>query len=200
MKQSIARQQSRHRDYTPAALRLPPPKPPVVVKRPVEAVAEAAIALPATPEPLVTERTGIPAPQARPMSRQARRKALRAEAKALRREGVPVESAPPIPEPEAAPVPVPVVAASVPEIAETVAAAIPIAAETEAPLPRSRALVAARPRGIALVARRLRAIFRVKQAYVAPPEKPIATQLRTLRDDLAALQHALDRMIDGVAA
>ncbi len=228
MKQSFARQHSHQSSRTPSVIYLPPPKPPVTAKRVTEPAPEAAIALPDTTEPLVTERTEVEAPYVPRMSRQARRKALRAEAKALRRQGQPVmpvaQPAEPVaeslaqamPEPEVAPAlaaiePAPVITepeiALEPEIASWVVAIEPAAAiapepEAAGPLPRARSLVATKPRRLALFAHRLRAIFGLGRASPVPEAQvdgAIASQLRTVRDELAALQRSIDRMIDGVA-
>jgi hypothetical protein len=201
MKQSFARQHSRHRNHTPSVIHLPPPAPPITAKRPVETAAEAAIALPPTPEPLVVERTEVGASQTPVSNRQARRKALRAEAKALRRLGEPPEPAVRV---ASAAEPVaerPVEAASVDP---TIAQATPVTTdfippEADRPLPRSRSLVTARPRGVALLSHRLRKLFGFAGGVRAPDEGAIAAQLRTLRTELARLQRSVDHMLEGTA-
>lgn len=162
MKRSQARQHSRRRDRTPSVICLPPPQLPVAPRR----------------EPaMVASREA----DAAALSRQARRKALRDEAKAMRRTGaVPETAAPPepVPTPGAEPEPaLPVVAADV-------------------PLPPERALVAARPRGLALVAHRMLVWSGLRRPA---PVGGMAQQLRALRDELATVQRSIDRLIEGAA-
>jgi hypothetical protein len=204
MKQSFARQHSHHRDRTPSVICLPPPRPPVAMTRPAEPEVEpeAAIAMPDHPEPLVAERAEVTAPAA-PLNRQARRKAQRAEAKALRRQG----HAPAPARPATAPAQ-PTLELGPEAAVEERPAVEPILAATVAerdagtPLPPARALVAARPRGLALLAHRLRGMLGLRRGCALPAtgEGAIASQLRSLRAELAALQKSVDRMIDGVAA
>jgi hypothetical protein len=212
MKQSFARQHSSHRNHTPSPIRLPPPRPPVTEKRPEASPKPAMMiseepALPASDEaPAATSQT--------PLSRQARRKAIRAEAKALRRKGshpatLPQPIRTPAPAADLSVAEVMQIAQSAPVAEIAPAPAVSQAAKPQAsepalaaePMPRERALVTAKPRGLARFGAMFRALFYVKQVRAVPAGRgEIASQLRTLRAELAALQRSVDSMIDSVAA